>query len=269
MQQGDGAHISETDRQIYAQWQEGVSAGQATPALDVMRHVLQRQLQRPICVNRGWVTDNLDYSSQDVRFLLKLGATSNEDPSQAAQNEAGSSDDGSSQRHITLQDILPHFVFSLEASDATLQSRIARNKGDSSSAQTRLQQFRANNNDESSSLDFFEENEIHAIVLPVSDSTQETELLEQVKNKVGKPRHFGPSEEEQAEIKKQAAIRKVLVLKLSCDQKAYKPGKRLRRRKSKRWCVHRTKRCNRNDMPPPSPNGYHSFLMKNCKEGSE
>lgn len=211
--------VTEEDRQVYQQWQEAVAASQ-TPSVDILRHIFQRYLKRPVCINRGWVTDNLDFDSNDVRTLFRLArgpaAEGNEGETEPEENanpeekwDELDEDGMPTKRPVQANDILPHFVFALEASDATLQAVIAKNKHDQSKAQSRLAQFKAFNNDESSSIDFFEENEIHAISLAITESTTESDLLDSVKVRVGKPRHFGPSEEEMAEMKKQAGIRRV------------------------------------------------------------
>ncbi|CAH0551264.1 unnamed protein product [Brassicogethes aeneus] len=105
--------------------------------------------------------------------------------------------------------LLPHFVISLKASDDFLnarvmalpESQIQNTHYDEKGMIRRLAEFRANNTEDNSMLNFFDEIEIHPIIINIEDDDLTLDcILEYLSTIVGEPNTFGLTPEEEVEL---------------------------------------------------------------------
>lgn len=116
-------------------------------------------------------------------------------------------DDGKEEKGLATCDetIIPDNVITLEASDVFIKERImklpesvvAGTRNAEEALTHRLEEFRVNNTDDNTVLNYFDELEIHPFVVPVETSQTEKIFASMVKH-VGKPHNFGPSPEKLA-----------------------------------------------------------------------
>jgi adenylate kinase len=62
----------------------------------------------------------------------------------------------------------------------------------------RLEEFRAKNTEENTMLNYFDENEIHPLILSIENTT-EAALIAAMYKHIGKPHNYGPTPEQVAE----------------------------------------------------------------------
>ena len=77
----------------------------------------------------------------------------------------------------------------------------------------RLEDFRLNNTDESTVLNYFDELEIHPISVQVEDKDSEAIFSTMIKH-VGRPHNFGPTPEKLAALRLQEEERLVSFLRI-------------------------------------------------------
>jgi len=139
------------------------------------------------CRNQGYVLDELPNTTSLAQELFR---SLNEDE----ENE----------QYNTL--IFPSTIFSLNASDNYIKDKVMllpeqQVIGTSNTEEEftkRLEEFKANNTEENTILNYFDEFEVHAITLEVENKSVEY-LMGKVINEVGKPHNYGPTPEEIAE----------------------------------------------------------------------
>ena len=120
---------------------------------------------------------------------------------------ARNDEDGKEEKGLATCDetIIPDNVISLNASDAFIKERImklpesvvAGTRNAEEALTHRLEEFRVNNTDDTTVLNYFDELEIHPFIAPVENSQTEKVFATMVKH-VGKPHNFGLSPEKLA-----------------------------------------------------------------------
>ncbi|CAD5119731.1 DgyrCDS8327 [Dimorphilus gyrociliatus] len=149
------------------------------------------------CQNQGFVLDGFPKNLDQAKELFS--------------NEDNDGEEETSNLHYD-KTITPEFVISLQADDDYLRSRVMNlpesvvtpGHTDEKGLLRRLKAFHDLNNDDNTLLNFFEENEIHAETIDISlDKTIDNRLIMgRITRKVGEPRNYGPTEEEQEETRR-------------------------------------------------------------------
>eukprot|EP01137_Pigoraptor_chileana_P007728 Opistho-2@53682 len=156
-------------------------------------HVVQffrDKLSSMPCRNQGYVLDGFPKTIEQAQELFKL-------PEGESYDDAKRGDPNN---------IMPEYVLALEASDDFLKERVM-NLPEAEVAGThntedgllrRLQSYRQSNTEDDTVLNFFDEREVHPIILKSDD--EPTKLFEEMSRAIGQPHNYGPTAEELAEI---------------------------------------------------------------------
>lgn len=150
----------------------------------------------------------------------------------------------------------PEYVISLQITDEIIKERnmnlaenvVAGTKYAEDVLIKRLEEFRSQNKDENTVLNYFDEHEVHPLEIDIgslltasnpAESTPTTldgaldKVLEIIRAKVGDPRNYGPTFEQLAERKRQRDDALVCSLTYPRYWKPQSPKKNVRKRKRK------------------------------------
>ncbi|XP_028179094.1 adenylate kinase 7-like [Ostrinia furnacalis] len=138
---------------------------------DVMGYLRQRLLCRE-SLNRGWVLDGFPTSLAQCAALFEKGEEQDSDVEE--ENEEEQFDEDVDLYSNVLKKMLPDIVVSLEASDDFICEKAMRQpEGDSrldeEAVLKRLSEFRTGDSRDVSPLNFFDELDIHPLVVPVKE----------------------------------------------------------------------------------------------------
>ena len=144
------------------------------------------------CRNQGYVLDGYPKKLSEAKEIFK------------SLND----DDGKEEKGLATCDdtIIPDNIISLDASDTFIKNRVMRlpesaiagTRNTEEELKARLEEFRNDNTDENTVLNYFDELEIHPFVIPVEKQETET-IMDFIKKHVGKAHNYGPSPEQLAE----------------------------------------------------------------------
>ncbi|KAJ3015879.1 Adenylate kinase 7 [Thoreauomyces humboldtii] len=147
------------------------------------------------CRNQGYVMDGYPNTLDEARDLFR------------AVDE-----DGEERGPIKLDDLVaPHHVISLDISDDLIKERImqlpdsavAGTKNAEEALTRRLEEYRAINTDEVTVLNFFDEAEVHPLIVSTEANNVDA-VMAIVTKQIGRPHNYGPTEERLAEERKLA-----------------------------------------------------------------
>ncbi|XP_074647604.1 adenylate kinase 7-like [Tubulanus polymorphus] len=166
------------------------------------------------CQNQGFILDGFPKTLEHAKELFAA-----EDEEEAEESASASFDKA----------IMPENVFVLEANDEFLKNRVM-NLPESVVAGThntedgltrRLADYRAANTEDETVLNYFDELEIHPDHIDVMKDSSEMmhDTVERMKKVMGEPRNYGPTIEEQEEMRRQEEEAQ---LKREADEKAEK-----------------------------------------------
>lgn len=149
------------------------------------------------CQNQGFILDGYPKTYEQAKELFA-----------AEEGEEGEED---SPINYDKQ-IMPEVVVSLDAPDEFLKTRVmnlpesvvAGTHNTEEGLMRRLAEFRASNTEDETVLNYFDELEIHPDHIDITqDKTRKmTKVVEQIKKLMGKPRNYGPTPEELAEMER-------------------------------------------------------------------
>jgi len=205
-QEGDD-YDPDADKDFLNELKENIkSAGKASKE-NTMNLVMERLKSKP-CLNQGYVLDGYPNFTDEANELFKSLRDDSEDGSDNSPN--------------------PEFVFSLEASDLFIKSRIMKLPESQITALNneealtkRLEEFRRLNTDELTVLNVFDEMEVTPIQV-MAETSATSKILDHMFKAIGPPRTYGKSTEELAEELKKAE-------KIQAEEEAiYEEKKRLR-----------------------------------------
>ncbi|KAI8854406.1 hypothetical protein BC829DRAFT_424481 [Chytridium lagenaria] len=146
------------------------------------------------CRNQGYVLDGYPTNLEEAASLFK----------------SMSEEDAKEERSFPNADelIIPEFIISLEASDEFIKERIMNipeasleHKNTEEVLVRRLEEYRNQNTEENTVLNFFDELEIHPLIVPIESKSIEA-VLEPILKHLGQARNYGPSPEQIAEKKR-------------------------------------------------------------------
>ncbi|PFX27190.1 adenylate kinase 7-like [Stylophora pistillata] len=149
------------------------------------------------CQNQGFILDGYPKTYEQAKELFA-----------AEEGEEGEED---SPINYDKQ-IMPEVVVSLDAPDEFLKTRVmnlpesvvAGTHNTEEGLMRRLAEFRASNTEDETVLNYFDELEIHPDHIDITqDKTRKmTKVVEQIKKLMGKPRNYGPTPDELAEMER-------------------------------------------------------------------
>ncbi|KRT79647.1 hypothetical protein AMK59_8326 [Oryctes borbonicus] len=167
---------------------------------DYVIRLMKTYLMSNRCQNQGYVLDGYPKTMQQTMNLFGTGGETGEEEDVGEEEEGGAAP----------VKILPDFVITLQAPDDFLCNRIMMLPEEEIQGThyaeedmlRRLTEFRNNNTDDNTMLNFFDEMEIHPIVFDIptyQDRTME-DILKQAHEKLGPPIGFGPTLEEEIQM---------------------------------------------------------------------
>ncbi|XP_035458161.2 adenylate kinase 7 isoform X2 [Spodoptera frugiperda] len=167
--QGEDEGIQEQARQTLALLQSG------RPLTDeeIMMFLRQKLLSRE-AVNRGWVLDGFPMTLAQCQTIFEKGDEQDSEAGEETREEPF--DEDVDLYSSVLKKILPDIVVSLEATDDFICEKAMRqpegySRLDEETILKRLSEFRAGDTRENTPLNFFDELDIHPLVVPVRDPT--------------------------------------------------------------------------------------------------
>lgn len=146
----------------------------------VLKCLKEKVYSKP-CKNQGYILDGLAMTPEEVKAVFSM-----ED----------SGDEGSGLD----MEAMPEFILTIEATDYFLRKRVmslSETKTGQNSEEgflRRLTEFRGANTDDSTILNFFDEQEVHAYAINAEED--EASIVAHMLEHVGTPRNYGPSKEE-------------------------------------------------------------------------
>jgi len=199
----------------------------------IIQFFTEKLLSMP-CQNQGFVMDGFPKTYSQAKELF--GNKEEAEDEDAPRLEFNSK-------------IMPEVVISLDAEDDFLKKRIM-NLPESVVAGThntedlflkRLAEFRAINTDDQTVLNYFDELEVHPEHLNIAADTSSnmSQVMEKIVKTVGKPRNYGPTQEEQLELERlgmEKKIKKEALEKLELQRKEEEEKKETQRRKEE-WAT--------------------------------
>ncbi|XP_043799816.1 adenylate kinase 7-like [Apis laboriosa] len=203
---------------------------------DLVNRLFQRKLRSKECQNQGYVIDGYPKTLEQAQMLFT---------GERADELEEEMEEEAEMEPVTT--ILPELVVSLEASDDFLKERIIqqpeKNIQDTHYTEEhmirRLKEYRKRNTDENTPLQFFDEIEIHPLIIDIEedDCPDMFPTVYQCLERIGPPRNYGLSAEEARNARKRAeveALEAETAAKLQ-EKKEYLELKRLREQKMEEW----------------------------------
>ncbi|KAK7104086.1 adenylate kinase 7-like [Littorina saxatilis] len=162
----------------------------------VIRFLRDRLKSMP-CQNQGFFLDGYPKTLDQAKELFALEDEEAEEEGKASYDTA----------------IMPEFVISLEASDEFLKNRVmnlpesvvAGTHNTEKELMRRLQEYRGNNTEDETVLNYFDELEFHPHRIDVTKdgSHMMKNTVERIKKTMGAARNYGPTPEELEEMRRQ------------------------------------------------------------------
>eukprot|EP00842_Homolaphlyctis_polyrhiza_P001759 jgi/Hompol1/2584/HPOL_001428-RA len=235
----------EVDREVLNELKEAIKNNNGKyPSAQVISFVRDRLRSMP-CRNQGYILDGFPTTLDEAKQLFKGTATTSftthrylPDSDLLHELHSSASDDDIKDDKIPPADelITPEFVFSLEVTDQAIKQRIMKlpeaavtgTKNSEEALTKRLEEFRKANTDENTVLNYFDELEIHPIILS-AESTETHEIMETVIKAIGQPRNYGPSAEEIAEERRRTEAIHAKADALAAEERAKREHEELER----------------------------------------
>ncbi|CAH1644257.1 unnamed protein product [Spodoptera littoralis] len=167
--QGEDEEIQEQARQTLALLQSGRPLSDE----EIIVYLRQKLLSRE-ALNRGWVLDGFPMTQAQCQTIFEKGEEQESEGGEETRDEPF--DEDVDLYSNVLKKLLPDIVVSLEATDEFICEKAMRqpegySRLDEETTLRRLSEFRAGDTREITPLNFFDELDIHPIVVPVKDHT--------------------------------------------------------------------------------------------------
>ncbi|KAI8910411.1 hypothetical protein EDD86DRAFT_275463, partial [Gorgonomyces haynaldii] len=211
----------EAEREVLNELKESYKANNGKYASTQVIAFVREKLRSMPCRNQGYVLDGFPSLMDEATEIFK-------------PNDEDAKDDG----FPADEAIAPDFIFNLEASDNFIKQRVMRlpesaiagTKYSEEALTKHLDEFRKNNTDENTVLNFFDEIEIHPITLNVELSDLQP-IEEQMLKTIGKPRNYGPTPEKIAEEKRLLEAARVKAEAAAAEERSKREQEELERHK--------------------------------------
>lgn len=156
--------------------------------------LLREKLSSNPCQNQGYILDGYPKTMEQTREIFEI------DEDQVVEEEEEIEEEEEEGEKEIKKLILPDFVITLEASDEFLYKRVMsmpENKIQGThyteeQMVRRVNEFRANNTEENTLLNIFDEIDIHPIVVNAETDDQDA-ILALLQHKIGDPKGYPPS----------------------------------------------------------------------------
>ncbi|XP_050495839.1 adenylate kinase 7-like [Bombus huntii] len=202
----------------------------------LLNKLFLRKLRSKECLNQGYVMDGHPKTLEQAKTLFGGESLTEFDEELGEDAETD-----------TMQSIMPELVVSLEASDEFLKERIIQRpekeiQGTHYTEEhmmRRLKEYRKRNTDDNTPLNFFDEIEIHPLIIDVEDDVcpDMFPTIYQCLQRVGPPRNYGLTAEETRDARERAeaeARATEAAVKLQ-QEREFLERKRLREEKMEEW----------------------------------
>ncbi|KAJ3260305.1 Adenylate kinase 7 [Boothiomyces macroporosus] len=186
----------EADRELLNEMKEAMRANNGKLPTQQTISFVKDKLKSMPCKNQGYILDGFPTTMEEAAELFKP-----------------SDDDGKEERIIPVVDdvVVPEFVFTIEMSDLAIKQRIQKlpesavvgTKNSEEALTKRLDDFRKNNTDELTVLNYFDELEISPAILQ-AELLETNQIIEQIQKELGEPRNYGLTPEQIAAERKEA-----------------------------------------------------------------
>ncbi|CAD1473438.1 unnamed protein product, partial [Heterotrigona itama] len=200
-----------------------------------------RKLRSKECSNQGYVMDGHPKTLEQAKALFAKFAGEN------VTELEEELEDEEPEMETTTETIMPELVVSLEAGDEFLKERIIQRpekeiQGTHYTEEhmmRRLREYRKRNTEDNTPLNFFDEIEIHPLIIDVEDDVcpDMFPTIYQCLQRIGPPRNYGLTAEEARDARKRAeaeARATEAAVKLQ-EQKEFLERRRLREQKMAEW----------------------------------
>ncbi|CAD5122064.1 DgyrCDS10516 [Dimorphilus gyrociliatus] len=185
------------DEELLAAIDEDEKTNDGRISDEYILRLVKQTLKSVRCQNQGFILDGFPKTIDQTKDLF------------ANEDEDAEEETGAIKYDKT---ITPEFVISLQADDEFLRNRVmnlpesvvVQNHTDEKGLLRRLKTFLETNGDDVTMLNFFEENEIHAETIDITqDKTIDNKMIiSRILKKVGEPRNYGPTQDEIEEKKR-------------------------------------------------------------------
>ncbi|KAI8803996.1 hypothetical protein BJ742DRAFT_682527 [Cladochytrium replicatum] len=207
----------DVDRELLEEIKEAASKKGGRYADEHVIGFVRDKLRSMPCKNQGYVLDGFPTTVDEAKELFR---SSNEDDSKD-EKAAPSCDEV----------IGPEYIISLDASDEYVKERVmsmpeavtAGTKYSEEAFTRRLEEYRQQNTDENTVLNYFDELEIHPFIIAI-DSNAGSNLAAdaataRIIQHIGKPHNYGPTPEQLAEKRRMAEEAKAREAKLAEEER--------------------------------------------------
>lgn len=191
---------AQEDADLLEQVKESKEANNGRIEDQYIIRMFRDKLKSMPCQNQGFVLDGFPKSYEQAKELFSLEDEDEEDDGRKVNYDVA---------------LMPEAVISLNATDEFLKNRIMNLpeevvQGTHNTEEgflRRLQDFRANNQEDETVLNYFDELEIHPESIDVTskDTIEYVNTVDQVSSILGEARNYGPTPEEQEELERIAA----------------------------------------------------------------
>ncbi|CAB3242899.1 unnamed protein product [Arctia plantaginis] len=172
-----------------------LQSGRAPTDEEIMGYLRQKMLSRD-AINRGWVLDGFPTNMAQCAALFEKGEEQDSESADGAEHEPF--DEDVDLYSTVLKKLLPDIVVSLEATDEFLCDKAMRQpegdpRFDEETVLKRLNDFRFADSRETTPLNFFDELDIHPLVVPVKEHQDYDMKLSyhNVELRMGRPCRYG------------------------------------------------------------------------------
>ncbi|XP_053976418.1 adenylate kinase 7-like [Hylaeus volcanicus] len=174
----------------------------------LLNKLFLRRLRSKDCRNQGYVLDGYPKTLEQAATLF-----AGENLNELEEEDEGMDEEGTDAGDVG-HTIMPELVVSLEASDEFLKERIIQRpereiQGTHYTEEhmlRRLKEYRSRNTDENTPLQFFDEIEIHPLIISVENDVCPDMFpsIHQCLERLGPPRNYGLTAEEARDARKRA-----------------------------------------------------------------
>ncbi|KAI8897949.1 hypothetical protein BC833DRAFT_591684 [Globomyces pollinis-pini] len=220
--EGDEVDL-EADKELLNDLKESMKANNGKLPMSHTISFVRDKIRSMPCRNQGYILDGYPSVMDEAQDIFKP-----------------SDDDVKEDRLIPAVDdqVSPEFVFTIDASDQFIKQRVmklpesavAGTKNSEEALTKRLEEYRKNNTDEATVLNYFDELEIGLVTLQTEIMDAST-IFDQIQKELGTPRNYGPSPEQIANEKREAEIQRLKAEAIATEERKKREQEEFERHK--------------------------------------